>query len=243
MKEKLLDLLRPLIKDSFKLSPVQGGFDKDYVAATRFSGPIFSLPDQIESEPKCLECKEPLTFVMQFRQNPANNSGELFQIFYCFQCVPLGLENDAGQWIIRNYNEEEATLLVEASPGSQKLKFCRVQAEKIMMLPDFESLEEDEPEIIEACEEIDPDDPWEVYEEACTVLGCETEPLSSVGGFPVWIQGEAQKICPQCKNEMDFFAQIDSTAEADLMWGDGGCLYVFRCPDHKNEFSVEMQCF
>jgi len=27
------------------------------------------------------------------------------------------------------------------------------------------------------------------------------------------------------------------------MWGDAGCLYIFRCPEHKDGFAIEMQCF
>jgi uncharacterized protein YwqG len=242
MKEKLLELLRPLVIDCFKLSPVPGEFNEAYNVGTRFSGPVFSLPGETESLPVCVECGESQTFVVQFCQNPFNDTGELFQVFYCFKCVPIGLEKDIGQWLIRNYKKEEVTQLVETVSGSLDLEFCAIQATKIKMLPDFESLE-NKPDIIEACEAIDPDDPWEVYEEANMALGCETEPLSSVGGFPVWIQGETQKICPQCKNEMKFFAQIDSTAEADLMWGDGGCLYLFRCQNHQKEFAIEMQCF
>jgi hypothetical protein len=56
------------------------------------------------------------------------------------------------------------------------------------------------------------------------------------------IQGEAGGKCRKLSKEMEFFAQIDSEDEANLMWEDFGLVYLFRCSDHTSEFHFGIAC-
>ena len=41
------------------------------------------------------------------------------------------------------------------------------------------------------CEEIDSEDPMSAYEDAGNEIGCIMEPSTTIGGYPIWIQGES----------------------------------------------------
>ena len=110
-------------------------------------------------------------------------------------------------------------------------------------MPDYESIENNYPEIASICEEIDSEDPMSAYEDIGNEIGCLMEPSTTIGGYPVWIQGEGTQICPECEGDVELAVQIDSEDAVNLMFGDAGCLYVFNCPKHKDKFAIEMQCF
>jgi hypothetical protein len=243
MKDKLFNLLSPLIRECFRLKAIKVAFSEKYAGFTRFAGPFYSVENETGEIPECKACNNKMDFVFQFRINPFDNSGELIQLFYCFNCMPIGTEKDEGQWQIRVISQEFASRLNKVSESGQNLKFCIADSEKIRMLPDFETLEDDQPEIVQICKKIEPDDPWDVYDQACEAFGCPTEAITSVGGYPIWIQEAVGKRCSECHDNMDFIAQIDSVPEAGLMWGDTGCLYIFRCKKHPEKFAIEMQCF
>src|SRR5947209_6016712 len=58
---------------------------------------------------------------------------------------------------------------------------------------------------------------------------------TKLGGDPIWIQGDETPLCPRCREEMSFVAQIDSIGHTALepaglfMFGDVGMLYLFYC--------------
>ena len=60
---------------------------------------------------------------------------------------------------------------------------------------------------------------------------CEADPA------PLYI------LCDHCRSRMNLLAQIDSETEADVMWGDSGCLYLFYCVNHPREIKLNLQCF
>ena len=74
-------------------------------------------------------------------------------------------------------------------------------------------------------------------------LGGLTDYATIVGGYPHWVQGEATPGCDVCKSGMRLLAQIDTEDEADIIWGDVGCVYIFYCPEHPRETRMELQCF
>lgn len=243
MLEKIEALLKPLIKKCYRIGAAQQEFSKEVADQTRFGGLPYA--ENGSKTPVCETCSQPLSFVFQYRQDPKENVGELSQFFYCFPCTPCGIGDEKGQWKIRNFSTPSREKFDQNAAGEPDtaIKPCITVIDEVNMLPDYETLEDSEHQVIGLCEEVDPDDPWDVYEEACTVMGCETEPFSSIGGYPIWIQGVTSKKCPVCDEEMEFVAQIDSVPEAELMWGDAGCVYLFRCKKHPEKISMEMQCF
>lgn len=241
MIEKLKQALEPLIKNCCKINAEPVSFSPQQADKTRFGGPAY-----LESEQEvkfCSQCQKPLTFVFQFRADPAANTGELTQFLYCFDCSPWGGKNEDGQWEIRVFKNPSPENFCDNSTGGDDIIPCVARVEKIKMLPDFETLEDLQHDAVALCQQINEEDPWDVYEETSMVMGCETEPISSVGGYPIWIQGICSKTCKICNQKMEFVAQIDSIPEAQLMWGDAGCVYIFRCKSHPQQFSIEMQCF
>ncbi|GAB4275681.1 MAG: hypothetical protein Kow0029_17070 [Candidatus Rifleibacteriota bacterium] len=240
--EQIEQLLKPLIKKCFRIGAIPAEFSEDSRLKTRFAGPVFAK--NLEKMPVCGTCGKELSFVFQFRENPDSDSGDLIQFFYCFHCVPIGVKSEKEQWLTRLYSENSlAELTKQLNTGESKLRPCLATTNIVNMLPDYESLEEVGHKVVKECEKIDPEDPWDVYEESCMAMGCDIEPFSSIGGYPIWIQGVASKKCPECNEKMEFIAQIDSVPEVGLMWGDAGCVYLFRCKKHKDKFAMEMQCF
>ena len=53
---------------------------------------------------------------------------------------------------------------------------------------------------------------------------------NQIGGEPTWLQGDDSPTCPQCRQEMTFYGQLDSVGD-DLVIGDCGIIYVFLCFD------------
>lgn len=243
MLSKIESLLKPMIKSCARIKAVPTDFSPEKATEIRFGGPAYAEKDS--AVPICKSCGKPLSFVFQFRENSIEKSGGLLQFFYCFSCLPWGGKDEDGQWLVRYFASpaNDKFVFENAGTADESIKPSLATINKVKMLPDFESLEEENHQVIGLCEEVDPDDPWDVYEEACMVMGCEIEPFSSVGGYPIWIQGVTARKCPLCKEEMKFVAQIDSVPEAELMWGDAGCVYLFRCSKHTDEFAFEMQCF
>ncbi len=243
MTEKLKRALNGLKRECFRVSPDKPGFNAKLAAEVRFAGPSYA--EAGEKAPICTGCGKPLSFVFQFRpMADKKNAGLLHCVFYCFNCMPIGRpEEEKGQWLIKTYNAPTVEKFVDGIGVCKKLTPCSCSLEKVANLPDYESLENHFPEVAALCEEIDADDPVSVYEEAGQEIGCEMEPFTSIGGYPIWIQGEGSQVCPVCGKPAELVAQIDSESGAGLMWGDAGCLYVFRCPEHAEGFAIEMQCF
>ena len=244
MSEKLKRALNGLKRDCFRVTPEKPGFAAQQAADVRFAGPAYA--EAGDQAPICSGCGQPLSFVFQFRADQPGKKaqGQLLCVFYCFRCMPIGRpDEELGQWLVKTYDQPAVEKFVDGTGVDKKLKACSCSLAKVSNLPDYESLENHFPEVAALCEEEDSEDPISAYEEAGLEIGCEMEPFTSIGGYPIWIQGEGEQVCPQCKKAAEFVAQVDSESGAGLMWGDAGCLYIFRCAEHKDAFAIEMQCF
>ena len=62
-----------------------------------------------------------------------------------------------------------------------------------------------------------------------------------LGGSPDFLQFEKGPACPECKEQMIFYAQLDSIND-EFMVGDCGMIYVFVCFDC-NETQAIIQSF
>ncbi|MBU1108231.1 MAG: DUF1963 domain-containing protein [Candidatus Riflebacteria bacterium] len=245
MSEALINALKKIKLECQRVIPEKPGFARLMAAETRFAGPAYSENEDIA--PVCPVCGEKLSFVFQFypqSDQKALSASPLLVFYYCFKCTPIGSENEEpGQWLIRSYQTAAPEKFVDGIGVDTSFTAFSCQLAKTQVLPDYETIEEKYPYIAEMCEEVDADDPLGAYEDAGLEVGCEMEPFTSIGGYPIWIQGEAERTCPICKKIMDFIGQIDSQQEVQLMWGDAGCVYLFQCHEHHDQFGMEMQCF
>ena len=58
-----------------------------------------------------------------------------------------------------------------------------------------------------------------------------------LGGSPDWLQGADAPACPDCKQVMTFYGQLDSVGD-EVTLGDAGMIYVFVCFDCYTTTSV-----
>lgn len=245
-EDKLKKALNKLKKACIRVIPFRNEFLENQGAETRFAGSPYA--EKGDEAPVCQGCGKPLTFIFQYRDSynkDMEGKGELHSVYYCFDCTPIGrAEEEKGQWAVITHKEPEASKFVEQKENVSKIfKPTSCCLSNAFLLPDYETIENNFPEIAELCEEIDGDDPLSAYEDAGNEIDCLMEPSTTLGGYPIWIQGEGSQVCPKCGGEVELAVQIDSEEAVDLMFGDAGCLYVFRCPKHKDEYAIEMQCF
>ena len=245
-EDKLKKALNSIKKECIRVMPTETGFDNSQAVDTRFAGSAYA--EKGDKAPICKCCGKPLTFIFQYREKYDKDlkpSGELYSVYYCFDCTPIGrAEEEEGQWAVVAHKNPDVSKFVEQKENvSSILKPTACSLSRVFVVPDYETVENNYPEIAELCEAIDSEDPMSAYEDAGNEVGCLMEPSTTLGGYPIWIQGEGNQTCPECKGDVELAVQIDSEEAVDLMFGDAGCLYVFKCPKHKNGFAMEMQCF
>ncbi len=65
----------------------------------------------------------------------------------------------------------------------------------------------------------------------------ELHDAAKVRGFPFWVQGNATPNCSRCAAPMRFVAQLPSSLDRRLIFGDGGTGYAFVCgKEHEGAF-------
>ena len=240
-QDKLDALLAPLVKEATVLDPIRSSDAEDASVDSKFGGEPYAQVD--DAWPNCPTCKNELVFVAQFREEDRD---ELFAFFYCFECFPWGLADEAkGQWIIRRYKNPSMTQYKRIAPSKTNECSpipCMTRSRIVRVLPDWEGLESSSVEAENLCCEIDEDSPWEEYSSTLLRNRCLDEYATLVGGYPRWVQGETVNHCSICGGKLQFLAQIDSEDTAGLMWGDVGLIYLFQCKNHPDEFHLELQC-
>jgi uncharacterized protein YwqG len=238
---QLLDeVLKPLIKSAILLKLSTSDTAQAAGCASKFGGlPYFEKNDEWQN---CSFCKNELTFVAQLRQSDENS---LQTFFYCFECFPWGgSDEETGQWQVYHYQNPSMDNYVAIQPTSAVnygITPCSCTEQLVNMLPNLDDFGIVPVELENLCGEND--DLYEIYDAAVSRCGCFTDYGTLLGGYPKWIQNKTTKFCKICAEEMMFFAQIDSEDQADLMWGDSGAVYLFRCHQHKNQIVLELQCY
>ncbi len=234
--KKIQDLLKANIKKCL-IYETHAGEIKSHTD-TGFGGKPF-VPAG-EKWPKCVCCSKNLSFIFQL-----NLHDDFYSFFYCWDCFPGGfLDEEPGQWKIFHAKKGEKFTQLQCPDGIENLTPCICDSREGTSLPDWDGLTDNFPEIAKLCEEEDEDNPWDVLIDAAIELHCDAEEnMTQTGGYPFWLQGSASRKCPVCSKEMEVFCQIGSEDNAKLMWGDAGQMYLFRCPEHKTEFQIEMQCY
>lgn len=239
-KDRLDSLLKPLVRKALKLEPRKDRSALAPSCESKFGGLPYAESGDLW--PSCPICEKELTFVNQIR----DEEEQLFVFYYCNVCFPLGLDDDEkGMWLIRLYERPSIEKLHEIKRSSEDKSTpvpCKVVVSPVKVLPDWDGIDSASEEASDLCCNIRGDSPWEVYDEAVERAGCLNDYATILGGYPRFVQSEARYKCSKCGSDMVFYAQIDTEGEANIMWGDVGLVYFFRCPEHKNEFQFELQC-
>ncbi|WP_020411225.1 hypothetical protein ACJJIP_07930 [Microbulbifer sp. VTAC004] len=115
---------------------------------------------------------------------------------------------------------------------------CKVKYSSVEVLPDREGLDSASEEVSDLYCKINDDSSWGEYEEAVERAGCLNDYATLLGGYPRFVQG----FCTECNSEMIFYAQVDAEDEASIRWKYVRLVYFFRCPEHKNQFQLELRC-
>lgn len=249
MRDEIVSLVKPLARVATKLEPKQvRNWESLPRTSSHFGGAPFALG---EEWPVCPTCKTSLSFICQintasgYHQSPEGVA--LFTFFYCWECFPWGLTGEVkGVWVVRTYpklDEKNSTIIAPPRDQTQPTKACEILEERILSFPDWEEIHSWSSAAVEVATKANPDEPWEAYESAVEALGGFTDYATMVGGYPRWVQGESTPECEACRSGMRMLAQIDTEDEADVMWGDVGCVYIFYCPAHPKETGLELQCF
>lgn len=263
--EELAQLLRPLVRQRTLLTLKQAEAPALPVLGSHFGGRPYL--EAGEAWPICPTCGLALGLICQI--NMAEDAPEmppdvaLLTFFYCHECMPLALPSDPpGEWMVRTYSTpaiEKAVPVEEPYRGAPtygqsrsrgatsgyemfNVRPCSVTGTSGLSLPDIESLSLWAPEAAQRLEAHTRQDEWDLYYAVTEELIGEQELATSVGGYPSWIQGDATPSCPDCSHTMALLVQIESEAEADLMWGDAGSAYLFHCPMHPQRIDFLWQC-
>jgi uncharacterized protein YwqG len=187
---------------------------------TKFGGAPYA--EAGDAWPIC-RCGRALTFVFQWnRAQLRHETGAtgLFSFFYCMTCRPWGFDDDDGKWCLRFHpapHEGAAVTLADPSPETTR------PAHRGTLLSLGESL---------------PDEGEDEHSDRPATLGLS----SRIGGHPSYVQGGSDRACPSCHREMALVLQLDSEDRAGLMWGDLGCVYLFRCPEHPAALRFLLEC-
>lgn len=183
-----------------------------------------------------------LDFVFQVVNNgsielPASMA--LIQFFYDFDELPWDTDNDG--WYLKIYKSpDESKKITITNPMQSTVKYCEINFEKAVSLPDWEGLDLFGDDIAQLCESINDDEPWEPYDNVMQEITGNTDYQSQLGGYPKWVQGESTPINNKGENVKLLF-QIDSEDHAGIMWGDVGLIYVFY-DEGEDRLWFELQC-
>ena len=63
-----------------------------------------------------------------------------------------------------------------------------------------------------------------------------------LAGWPCWVQGNEQPLCPTCGSTMRLLFQVDSEDHVPFMWGDAGIGHITQCPTHLDVVAFGWAC-
>ncbi|MBM3263059.1 MAG: DUF1963 domain-containing protein [candidate division Zixibacteria bacterium] len=223
MKPQLDETLGRLIQKTVLMirEPVEADPGR---TVSKFGG----LPYMTHGEiwPVCMGCKSPLSFICQVdlgQTTPAVLPGGFFTFFYCRACAPWGAPDEQeGLWIVRFYPTSDLAAMGDTEiPETEETRCCRIRFETVSSLPSWRGLDRVSLEAKHIAKTIDPGDPQDAYDKAVERIVGARDAYSRLWGYPDWVQDD------ETPASGVFLAQIESEADADLMWGDAGCPYLF----------------
>lgn len=240
--EDLENLVAPLIRDATKLvvkSPSRP--PENTQLKSHFGGqPYF---EEGETWPVSASGAH-MSFIFQVFNTGSINLPDvigLIQFYYDFEAYPWDTEDDG--WLVKMYPKVNKNKIVsiERPPELDTPKYCEIEFVELKSLPDWDgiSLHCDAASKLSCI--LNEDEPWGAYKEVVAKLVGDQDLRSQTGGYPIWLQGENTP--KNSKGEyMKMLFQVDSESNADLMWGDGGLVYVFYDPNDVGNNEFILQC-
>lgn len=184
-----------------------------------------------------------LEFIFQVFNNPdiqLPDSIELIQFYYDWEAFPWDTSDDG--WLVKIYKKtgKEHLRLIQKPSELDASKYCEISFKPTQSLPDWEGIDVYSDDASKLSCVLNEDEPWASYDQITTKLIGEQDYRSQLGGFPKWVQGEST---PEnsANKPMKLLFQIDSEANAGLMWGDVGLIYVFY-DEETEEIEFSLQC-
>ena len=235
---EIIKKLTPLIKSKTQMELIKAGNKEGSQFISHFGGiPYF---EEGEAWPVNKDSGKPLSFIMQLI-----NTGEIhlpeeigvLQFFYDWEEFPWETEQEG--WLIKMYPKLDKSKAVVVEPDTAVFSpdFCTINFVDKQSLPDWEGLYAIDESILDLCEKINPDDSWDVLENAKTNLIGEQDYASFLGGYPVWVQYD------ETPENYKLLLEIESEDDANIMWGDAGSVYFFYDPDDVKDIRFFFQCY
>ena len=194
---------------------------------TKFGGVPYLLEN--ESWAVCSRCHEPLAFVFQANSADLHASlrlgrYNLLTFYYCLSCCP-GYSGDGIGYSLRLRQMAPQDTL-QAVPFALRRDEANEPTECAAVLRPIEDLPPAEAVVrILGTDE----NTLQEYQARLQALRGGSLSASKIGGYAHWLQAEPTVRC-RCGATMRFWAQVGSEAEANLLWGANGILYILYCP-------------
>lgn len=237
----LENLVKPLIRKATKIElspPSQIPLNSQF--ESHFGGhPYFEKGEQWPAD----EDGKHLEFIFQVYNSPELEMPEsiaLVQFYYDWDYFPFDTA-DAG-WLVKIYNaiDQNNSLFITKPEELETSNFCKLAFKPTVTLPDWEGLDVFESNAMKLSRVLNDDEPWDCYGQTVNNLVGEQDFQSQLGGYPLWVQGDAT---PEGEdgNPMKLLFQIDSEEHAGIMWGDVGLIYVFY-DEKSGRIEFTLQC-
>lgn len=219
-------------------------FGRGPLCGSRYGGIPWLSPG--EQWPACGNCRRPLQLLLQLNlaDLPEPEGTGLIQLFYCTNreagCEEL-CEAD------RPFSPASAIRLVypESVSGPvqarQPREGCTPFSER--MITGWRELPPELPWFDEA---------WDLLENAGTRVdelwqeGLDEMPDPAqgdkFGGWPRWIRDVGYPGCPRCACPMELMFQLAGD-HLPLRFGDDGCAWITRCPDHPDQLAFGWESY
>lgn len=242
LRPDLLDLVRPLLL-SAKRVEVRPLSDKDEAGIAKFAGDP-ARPSHLPW-PACSSCETPMDFVAQF---PA--MGQFWRLFVCETCCPWSdAERRQGLARLEVAPMSDAQLPAQPSPAPSAWEPHAWVMTDVLSPPLLSDLEAGLPVPQAYVDWLEEQESKEDPEEDQTAAvfaswGAWAGVQSQLGGYAHYIQSPPQlDPCPECGQDLELLARLDTEDDVGIMWGDLGAVYLHACPRHPHVNHYELQCF
>lgn len=165
---------------------------------------------------------------------------KLIQFFFDWEWFPWKTNEDG--WMVKIYEKinPEKAIRIEKPVEVENSVYCEITFNPIKSLPDWDALEYYNKEAYQLSCALNKEDYSDAYTQIFEKLIGERVYLSKIGGYSTWVQGESLPM-KSSGEPMNLLFQIDSEANAELMWGDMGLIYVFY-DEIEKQIEFFLQC-
>lgn len=181
-----------------------------------------------ETWPKCGDCTNPLTFMLQCNLDAlpdgmANHESGILRFFYCLHDHCAGM----GGWDAFDPQHHLSTL--------QGYGNSRTAPKGTFVIP---------PQYVSDLKEIQDVPHWpdrqnlKLPETDDRVYAADGHKYA---GWPHWIQGAERPACPECQTVMEPFIQLDNAWNKDFNFG-GGVGHISQCASHPDQLAFGWAC-